>query len=74
MCFGLENLLVAYDDDATLIAVVPSPNMRCAVAQSLNRDLARIGAWCGTCGMKMNPPEDTDYGGESVSDSGSPSP
>ena len=55
MWFGLENLLVAYADDATLIAVVPSPNMRCAVAESLNRDLARIGAWCGTWGMKLNP-------------------
>ena len=68
MWFGLENLLVAYADDATLIAVVPSPNMRYAVAESLNRDLARIGAWCSTWGMKLNPLKDSDSGGELVSD------
>ena len=28
MWFGLENMLVSYADDATLLACIPSPNMR----------------------------------------------
>ena len=55
MWLGLENKLVAYADDATLLAVVPSPNMRSVISESVNRDLARISAWCKLWGMKMNP-------------------
>ena len=55
MWSGLENKLVAYADDATLIAPVTSPLMRPVVAESLNRDLAKISAWCKMWGMKMNP-------------------
>ena len=55
MWSGLENRLVAYADDATLIASVPSPLMRPVVAASLNRDLAKISSWCKMWGMKMNP-------------------
>ena len=55
MWFGLENKLVAYADDATLLAVVPSPDMRPSVSESLNRDLAKINEWCKWWGMKMNP-------------------
>ena len=44
MWFGLENLLVAFADDATLIAVVPSSAGRHLVSESLNRDLAKINA------------------------------
>ena len=55
MWFGLENKLVAYADDATLLAVVPSPDMRPSVSESLNRDLAKINEWCQWWGMKMNP-------------------
>ena len=33
----LENKLIAYADDSTLVAVVPSPGVRVAVAESLNR-------------------------------------
>ena len=55
MWFGLENLLVAYADDATLIAVVPSSAERHLVSESLNRDLAKISAWCSLWGMKLNP-------------------
>ena len=55
MWFGLENKLVAYADDATLVAVVPSPDMRSVVSESLNRDLARISSWCKLWGMKLNP-------------------
>ena len=52
---GLENELVAYADDATLVAVVPSPDQRHLVSESLNRDLAKISDWCKLWGMKMNP-------------------
>ena len=55
MWFGLENKLVAYADDATLLAVVPSPDMRHSVSESLNRDLVKINKWCKQWGMKMNP-------------------
>ena len=36
MWFSLENRLVAYADDATLFASVPSPDRRPDVAESLN--------------------------------------
>ena len=55
MWHGLENKLIAYADDATLLAVVPSPCLRNAVADSLNRDLTRIYEWCKLWGMKLNP-------------------
>ena len=55
MWVGLENQLVAYADDATLIAVIPSPDLRQLISESLNRDLARIGDWCRLWGMKLNP-------------------
>ena len=42
----LENKLIDYADDSTLIAVVPSPDARVTVAESLNRDLVRVNAWC----------------------------
>ena len=35
-------LLMLMNDDATLLAVVPSPDMRPSVSESLNRDLAKI--------------------------------
>ena len=35
----LENKLIGYADDSTLIAFVPSPGLRVAVAESLSRDL-----------------------------------
>ena len=55
MWVGLENQLVAYADDATLIAVISSPDQRALVSESLNRDLARINGWCNLWGMKLNP-------------------
>ena len=54
MWIGLENQLVAYADDATLIAVIPSPHHRHFVSESLNRDLAKIYDWCSLWGMKLN--------------------
>ena len=42
----LENKLIGYPDDATLMAVVPSPDVKVAVAESLIRDLGRVSEWC----------------------------
>ena len=50
----LENKLIGYADDSTLMAVVPSPGVRVAVAQSLIRDLGRVSEWCDHWGMKLN--------------------
>ena len=50
----LENNLIGYADDSTLIAVVPSPGLRVAVAESLSRDLVTINEWCDLCGIKLN--------------------
>ena len=50
----LENKLIGYADDSTLIAVVPSPGVRVTVAESLNRDLVRVNAWCDVWEMKLN--------------------
>ena len=50
----LENKLIGYADDSTLIADVPSPGVRVTVAESLNRDLVRVNAWCDIWGMKLN--------------------
>ena len=38
----LENKLIGYADDSTLIAVVPSPGLRVGVAESLSRDLIKV--------------------------------
>ena len=53
----LENKLIGYADDSTLMAVVslvPSPGVRVAVAESLVRDLGRVSEWCDHWGMKLN--------------------
>ena len=39
----LENKLIGYADDSSLIAVVPSPGIRVAVTESLRRDLMHEG-------------------------------
>ena len=36
------------------MAVVPSPGVRVAVAESLIRDLGRVSEWCDLWGMKFN--------------------
>ena len=38
----LENKLIGNADDSTLMAVLPSPGVRVAVAESLNRGLSRV--------------------------------
>ena len=50
----LENKLIGYADDYTLIAVVPSPGLRVAVAESLSRDLVKVNEWCDLLGIKLN--------------------
>ena len=54
MWFVLKNMLVAYADDATLLVVVPSPDMRSVISDSLNRDLAKISELCKLWGMIVN--------------------
>ena len=49
-----ENKLVGYADDSTFMAVVPSPGVRVAVAESLIRDLGSVSEWCDLKGMKLN--------------------
>ena len=50
----LENKLIGYADDFTLMAVVPSKVVRVAVAESLIRDLGRVSEWCDLWMMKLN--------------------
>ena len=50
----LENKLIGYADDSTLMAVVPSPGVRVAVAESLIREFGRVSEWCDLWGMKLN--------------------
>ena len=55
----MELKLIGYADDSTLIAVVPSPGLRIAVAESLRRDLVNVSEWCDHWGMKLNASETT---------------
>ena len=41
----LENKLIGYADDSTLIAVVPSPCLKVAVAEPLSHDLVKVNEW-----------------------------
>ena len=50
----LENLLIGYSDDTTLLYVVPSPGVRVTESESLNYDLSKISEWCDFLGMKLN--------------------
>ena len=50
----MENKLIGYADDSTLMTVVPSSVVRVAVAESLIRDLGRVSEWCDLSGMKLN--------------------
>ena len=50
----LENNLLGYADDSTLMAVVPLSGVRVAVAESLIRDLGRVSEYCEIWGMKLN--------------------
>ena len=50
----MENKLIGYADDSTLMAVMPSPGVRVAVAESMIRDLGRVSGWRDLLGMKLN--------------------
>ena len=50
----LENKLIGYADDSTLIAVMPSPGIRFIVAESLSSDLVKVSEWCDLWGLKLN--------------------
>ena len=50
----LENALVGYADDSTLVASVSSPCDRLLIAASLNRELIHIDKWCARWGMLIN--------------------
>ena len=50
----LENKLIGYAEDSTLMAVAPFPGARVTIPESLNRDLVRVNAWCDVWGMKLN--------------------
>ena len=50
----LENKQIGYADDSTLMAVVPFPGVRVAIAESLISDLVRVSEWCVLLGMKLN--------------------
>ena len=50
----MENKPIGYADDSTLMAVVTSPGVRVAAAESLIRDLGRVSEWCDLWAMKLN--------------------
>ena len=49
----LENKLIGYADDSTLIAIVPSPGNKVTVAESLIRDLRRVSELCDLWRMNL---------------------
>ena len=51
----LQNELVGYADDCTLVCRIPHPRNRSSVTASLNDDLAVISDWCSRWGMLVNP-------------------
>ena len=50
----LEYKPIGDADGSTLIATVPTPDVRVTVAESLSRDLVKVRELCGLCGMKLN--------------------
>ena len=52
--FILENILIGYADDSTLMAFLPSPCVRVTLRESLIRDLSRVSEWCDLYVMKLN--------------------
>ena len=67
----MENKLIGYADGSTLMAVVPSPGVRVAAAESLIRDLGRVSEWCDLWGMKGKD-QDKDYDSLEVSHNAPP--
>ena len=50
----LENKLISYANDSTLMAVASSPSVRVTVVESLIRDLSRVSECCDLWGMMIN--------------------
>ena len=50
----LENKLIGYAHDSTLMAVVPFPGVRVTVAVFFICDLGGVSEWCYDWGMKLN--------------------
>ena len=50
----LENKLIGYADDSTLMAIVPSPGVRVTLAESLICDFIRVSEWCDLWKIKLN--------------------
>ena len=50
----LENKLIGYADDSTFMAVMLSPGIRVAIAESLICNLGRVSEWCVLWGVKLN--------------------
>ena len=50
----LENKLIGYADDSTLIAVVPSSGVRDTETESSSRDIVKANEWCDLWGMKLS--------------------
>ena len=50
----VENKLIGYADDSTLMAVVLSLGVPVTVAESLIRDLGRVSEWRDLWGLKLN--------------------
>ena len=51
----LQNVLVGYANDSTLLCRILHPRDRASVAASLNDDLAVISDWCSRWSMLVNP-------------------
>ena len=51
--FILKNKLIGYADKSTVMAVVPSTDVRISVAESLIRDLGRVSEWCDLWGIEI---------------------
>ena len=51
----LQNVLVCYADDSTLLCRIPHPRDRSSVAAALNDDLDVISDWNSRWGMLVNP-------------------
>ena len=49
----LENKLIGYANESTLIAVVPSSDIRVTVAESLSRDFVKVSEWCALWGDEI---------------------
>ena len=52
--YTLENKLIGYDEDSTLMPVVPSLGVRVTIAESLIRNIGRVSESCNLWGMKLN--------------------